>query len=475
MPCAPNCITIGDMNGLSVSRRQLWKEIWTLAWPIAGANLLLRGAAIVDTAMVGRLGAVPLAGIGIAQVPVFLSMAVERGLGVGGQVLIAYHTGANEPERRLKVARAVVVLSSFVALGLAALLWFVSPWLCRLMGADDAMLAQSMNYLKVYLLIFLFSGWFSTFSAIFQGVGDSRTPLYVTGAVNVCHIAVAYTLIYGHFGMPRLGVAGAATAIGVSELMGAVVLAGIAMRRGLWAPGFKGLSLRAARAVWNLGSPTIVERVLVTGMQGFYTRLLTGFGTAAFAAHRIGVDMEAVSFLPALGFGQAATTTVGQRLGAGDEQGARRAGWATTQMAAIFMGILALSFYFFAAQWMRVFTSDPEVIAYGVKFCTVAASIQIPLAFAIVLSGALRGAGETRWVMMMPLVGGWLFRLPLGYLLGYVWGFGLMGVWWMMLADWMVRGALLSLKFRYMKFSLGEKIRVPAKPALAVAGHEIGE
>jgi putative MATE family efflux protein len=399
---------------------------------------------------------------------------VERGLGVGGQVLVAYHTGAGELERRLKVARAVVALSSLVALAVAGILWLASPAICRLVGADEAMLAQAMSYLHVYFLIFLFSGWFSTFTAIFQGAGDSKTPLYVTGAVNVCHVAVSYLLIFGKFGLPQMGVAGAAVAIGVSELMGAVILGAIAARRGLWAPGFKGLSWGATRAVWRLGSPTVVERLLVNGMQGFYTRLLTGFGTAAFAAHRIGVDMEAVSFLPALGFAQAATTIVGQRLGAKDHEGARRAGWVTTQISCIFMGILGLSFYFFAEQWMRLFTPDPEVIKYGVKFCTVAAFIQIPLAFAMVISGALRGAGETRWVMMMPLVGGWLFRLPLGYLLGYVWGFGLMGVWWMMLVDWATRGALLSLKFKYMRFRLADKVRAPLRSAPAEEGQESG-
>jgi putative MATE family efflux protein len=218
----------------------------------------------------------------------------------------------------------------------------------------------------------------------------------------------------------------------------------------------------------------VIERLLVNGMQGFYARMLTGFGTAAFAAYRIGVDMEAVAFLPALGFGQAATTAVGQRLGARDPDGARRAGWVTTQMAAIFMIAMGATFYFFAEEWMRLFTSDPEVIAKGVKFCTVAALIQIPLPFSMVVSGALRGAGETRWVMAMPFLGGWLVRLPLGYLLGYVWGFGLMGVWWTMLIDWCIRGSLTALKFRYMKFRLADMVHPPPSPVPVVATREVG-
>jgi putative MATE family efflux protein len=462
------------MSAPPVSRRELWKEIWKLAWPIAGSNFLLRGAVIVDTAMVGRLGAAALAGLGIAQIPIFLAMAVERGLGVGGQVLIAYHTGAKEPERRLKVARAVVALSLLIAISVAVLLWFVTPTLCRWMGASDAMLAHALSFLKVYYIVFVFSGLFFVFTAIFQGAGDSKTPLYVTVGVNAVHVLMSYLFIFGSHGCPKMGVAGAALSLGASEFLGTIVLATIATRRGLWSPGIKGLSWGATKAVYRIGGPTVLERLFVNGMQGFYTRMLTGFGTAAFAAHRIGIDMEAFAFLPAMGFGQAATTAVGQRLGAGDPDGARRAGWVTAQISVMFMGILGLSYYFFAEQWMRLFTSDPEVIAYGIRFCTIAAFIQIPLAFAIVIAGALRGAGETRWVMAMPIVGGWLVRLPLSYLLGYVMGFGVMGVWWTMFVDWTIRGSLISLKYRYMKFRLGEKVRIPAKPAPVVATREIG-
>jgi putative MATE family efflux protein len=462
------------MLRLKKPRLELWREIWMLAWPIAGTNFLLRGAMIVDTAMVGRIGAAALAGVGIAHVPVFLSMAVERGLGVGGQILIAYHTGAKEPERRLKVARAVVALSFLVAIAVAVLLMVISPTLCRWMGANDEMMREALRFLNVYYWVFIFSGMFYVFSAIFQGAGDTRTPLYVTIGVNACHVILSYIFIFGKFGLPSQGVAGAAWALGVSECLGTITLAILATRRGLWSPGIRGLSWGATKAVSRLGGPTVVERLIVNGMQGVYTRLVTGFGTAAFAAHRIGIDMEAFAFLPALGFGQAATTAVGQRLGAGDPKSARRAGWVTAQMSVILMGLLGLSYFFFAEEWMRLFTTDPEVIAYGVRFCTVAACIQVPLAFALTIAGALRGAGETRWVMTMPLVGGWLIRLPLSYLLGYVLGFGIMGVWWTMFIDWFIRGSLISLKFRFMKFRMGEKVRMAPKPPPVVATREVG-
>ncbi|HUU44136.1 MAG TPA: MATE family efflux transporter [Acidobacteriota bacterium] len=462
------------MPAPALTSRELFRDVWRLAWPIAGTNFLLRGTAIVDTAFVGRLSATALAGLGIAQVPLFLSMAVMRGLGIGAQVLIAYHTGAKEPERRLKVARAVVVLSTVVALLIAVFLWFISPSLCRLIGADEPMLAESMRFLYVYYILFIFSGLFFVFSAIFQGAGDARTPLYTTLGVNVIHVVVSYATIFGHLGSPKLGVVGAALGLGVSELAGTVVLAILAVRRGLWQPSFRGLSLGATRAVWRIGAPTVGERLLVNGMQGAYYRLLTGFGTAAIAAHRIGIDMEAVAFLPALGFGQAGTTLVGQHLGANDPVSARRAGWITTWIAVAFMGTLGLTYYFFAEQWMRLFTNDPEVIALGIRFCRVAAFIQVPLAFALVLAGALRGAGETRWVMAIPFLGGWMIRIPLGYLFGYVLGFGLMGVWWMMLVDWIVRGVVITVKFSFMKFRLGEKVRIPPKPPPVVPTRELG-
>jgi putative MATE family efflux protein len=257
---------------------------------------------------------------------------------------------------------------------------------------------------------------------------------------------------------------GASLGLGISEGVGAIVLGVIAYRRGLWNPKIKGLSLGAAKAVWSLGSPTAAERLIVNTMQGFYYRFLTAFGPAAIAAHRIGIDMEAVAFLPALGFGQAATTMVGQRLGAKDEKGAREAGWMTTWIAVGFMTLLGLSFYLFSRQWIAIFTDDPAVRVLGIKFCTVAAAIQIPLALSLVLAGALRGAGETRWVMGVPVLGGWIVRLPLSYLFGYTFGFGLMGVWWSMMGDWLTRALALAFKFKTLKFRLGQRMRLPVPP-----------
>ncbi|MBD3297281.1 MAG: hypothetical protein GF341_01395, partial [candidate division Zixibacteria bacterium] len=253
------------MLRIGEARLALWKEIWRLAWPIAGTNLLLRGAVIVDTAMVGRLGAAPLAGLGIAQIPLFLSMAVMRGMGVGGQILVAYHTGAQEPERRLKVARAVVVISSVVAVLVAVILWLISPLLCRLMGANEAMTVHALKYLNIYYIVFIFSGLFYVFSSIFQGAGDSRTPLYVTLGVNACHVFISYVTIFGKLGFFEQGVAGAAWSLGVSEMLGTVVLATIAARRGLWQPGIRKFSLGAIRAVMRLGGPTVGERLIVNG------------------------------------------------------------------------------------------------------------------------------------------------------------------------------------------------------------------
>jgi putative MATE family efflux protein len=453
------------MLGFTPDRRRLFREIWTLAWPIAGSNFLSRAASIVDTAMIGRVSATALAGMGIAQVPVFVAMAVQRGLGIGGQVLIAYHTGAREPERRLKVARAVVAICALVSIGLGLLLWPLSPWMCRFMGAQGETLQHALSYLRIYYLALVFSGTFFVFSAIFQGAGDSRTPLVVTLGVNLLHVLIAYTAIFGKFGAPKLGVMGASLGLGISEGAGAIALAAIAYRRGLWNPDIKGLSLRAAKAIWGLGSPTAAERLIVNTMQGFYYRFLTDFGPAAIAAHRIGIDMEAVAFLPALGFGQAATTIVSQRLGAKDEKGARQAGWMTTWIAVAFMTILGLSFYLFSHQWIALFTDDPAIRVLGVKFCTVAAAIQIPLALALVLAGALRGAGETRWVMLTPVLGGWIVRLPLSYLFGYTLGFGLMGIWWSMMGDWVTRSLALALKFKTLKFRLGSRMHLPVPPA----------
>jgi len=424
------------------SNQSLLPALVRLALPIAGSNLLQRGVGIVDTLMVGRLGAAELAAVGLSQLLIFFLMALVYGLGIGCTVSVAYHTGAGDQDERARAIRASLLLGLAASGGLTILGLFVSEPTARFLGASGSVLTLTVEYLVITWTFFIFKVMLHMVASIFYGVGDSRTPLAVIVFVNLIHVGIAFPLVFGWAGVPRMGVPGAAFASVVSEAFGAVSLLVIAFRRG-W------LSWRGR---WG-GSPAMGERLVTHGMQLVYAKLVIAFGVAAYAAHQVGLNIEALSFLPALGFAQAATTVVGQRLGAGDGPAARRSGIYAAWLAVATMSAFGITYILFPSEWVALFTADQEVLGYSRSLMWIMAFLQPPLAVALALKGALRGAGETKVVLYAAILGGWVVRLPLAYLFGIYLDLGLVAVWLTMWLDWWVRGAVVLLRFRRMRWT----------------------
>lgn len=419
------------------------RAVLRLALPIVASNLLQRGVGIVDALMVGRLGAAELAAVGLAQLLIFFQMALVYGLGVGLTVMVAYHTGAGDAARRAHTVRSGLALGLALAVGLSLLGLWGSRWAAALLGASGRVLELSVAYLLVSWILFAFLVFLHLLSAIFQGAGDTRTPLKVVTAVNLLHVAVALPLIFGFLGAPALGVVGAAVGSGVSEAVGVAWLVALARRRGLLLPGAwtdREAVLRMGRVGW----PAIGERLVTNGMQLAFARVVIGFGVAVYAAHQVGLNIEALSFLPGLAFAQAATALVGQRVGARDPEGARRTAGQALLVCLAVMTAFGLAFVLAPGLWVRLFTPEPEVLAWGEPLLRIMGLLQVPLALALVVAGSLRGAGETRTVLWAAIVGGWVVRIPLAVVLGIWAGYGILLVWLTMVLDWAVRAVLMG-------------------------------
>jgi putative MATE family efflux protein len=423
-----------------------------LALPIVGSNLLQRGVGIVDTLMVGRLGAAELAAVGLAQLLIFFQMALVFGLGIGLTVMVGYHTGAGDAARRAQTIRTGLALGLGLAAGLSFLGLWGSRWAAALLGATDRVLDLAVAYLVVSWLLFAFLVFLHLLSAIFQGAGDTRTPLKVVSVVNLLHVAVALPLVFGLLGAPALGVVGAAVGSGVSEAVGVAWLLVLARRRGLLLPGAwadREAVLRMGRVGW----PAIGERLVTNGMQLVFARVVIGFGVAVYAAHQVGLNIEALSFLPGVAFAQAATALVGQRVGARDPEGARRAAGQALLVALAVMSAFGVAFVLAPALWVRLFTPEPEVLAWGAPLLRIMGLLQVPLAIALALAGSLRGAGETRSVLLAAIVGGWVVRIPLAVGLGVWAGYGILVVWLTMVLDWVVRALLMGWRLTHLDWA----------------------
>ena len=431
--------------------KEMRKIIYALAFPIVGTNLLLRGVGIVDTAMVGHISAEAQAAVGMSQWIILMMMAIMWAINIGGTVAVANYTGAKDDDNRIASADTAFwsgVLCSFLMI-LAA--FFSTGTIAGLMGADANLLEDVISYMLIIGLFFPSKAIIMVVSGIFQGFGDTKTPFRVIIGVNIVHILIGFPLTFGMVGFPRLEIHGVALATGISETIGAGYLIYLAYKKNLLS--FKRFSPNKLKSIIKIGLPIFGERLTTSTMQITYTRLVLLTSISAYAAHTVGMMIEAIAFLPGFGFAQAATTLVGQNIGAKLPHMAKKYSNQALIIGIAVMSFLGLTYWVLPGMWMRIFSNDPEVIEYGKLFCKFAAVLQAPLAITMILAGALRGAGQTRWVLYTTIVGAWFFRVPIGYIFGDYLGMGIFYIWLAMPIDWFVRAGMMFIKYKTHKWT----------------------
>ncbi|WP_224959424.1 MATE family efflux transporter [Geomonas subterranea] len=438
----------------STKRVSIRRNVAALSMPVLLSSLFQRLVSIVDIFMVGGLGAAAIAATGLGQLLIFVTMTVFWGFSTGANVVIAHLWGAG---RRLEARRTAFASLLFCAvLAVAATLLGIGFGrdIAVFLGASPDVLAYASDYIRLVFLYFGFTAGLNILSAIMQGTGNTRTPMEGILLVNVLHVAIAYPLIYGHLGFPRYGVLGAAYAINLSEAAGFSYLLIQALRKGYLKIGRPDLPL--LKKVIAIGYPVALERVAQQSGQLFYSKFIIGFGTAAYAAHQIGLSIESLSFMPGAGMGIAAATLMGQSIGARKLRRAHMSHTEALRLAVLVMGCMALLFLFLPHQLIALFTHDPQVIEKGSVFLRLVAFAQVPLAISFVYAGSLRGTGDTHYVFLVTLVSMWGIRVLLSYIAAVPLRLSLYAVWSVFLIDWFFRAG--AFWWRYQRRDLHQVV-----------------
>jgi putative MATE family efflux protein len=313
------------------------------------------------------------------------------------------------------------------------------------LGAESTVIELALPYSTLIFLVIPFTVLIQVLSSILQGTGDTRTPMYAMIVVNLLHILIAYPLIYGRWGAPALGLKGAAIAVGLAEATGAAYL--MLHCYPIMKSSSK-LRLDLIRSIWDVGAPVSGERIVQQAGILIYTKLVLLYGTIAYAAHQVGLSIESLSFLPGHGFAIAAATMVGQSIGAGKYTRAKLENWEANRLAIVIMTGMGIVFFFFPYILLRAFTTDEAVIELGTVFLKIVALLQIPLALTMVIAGSLRGAGDTRFIMVATMIGMWGVRVPMALIVALWLNLSVYYVWMAMIADWTVRMALLLWRYQ---------------------------
>jgi MATE family multidrug resistance protein len=415
------------------------REVWELAYPVVLTQLSATLMGVVDTAMVGRLGATELAAAGFGSIWIWTVFSLFYGTAGGVQTFVAHHDGAGQPER----CGVWAWHGLYVVVPVAALVCFGAlPWvaeLLALLGGSPELQQNASAYAAARLPGEAALAVVMVVTAFFRGIGDTRTPLYVGIFANALNALLDYGLIFGRLGLPEWGVAGAGAATAVAHWAGAFAMLALFRRRRLarrYVTAPVRPSLEAAARFLRTGAPMGGQWFL--GMLSFavFTTLVARMGDASMAASQAFLMLLSMSFMQAIGISIAAQTLVARYKGAGEPDAAHRS-YASSLGLGIGLAIaVAVLFVCAPGPLLRLFTDDPGVVALGRPLLAIGALYQLCDAVAIVSQGALRGAGDTRWPFLVETAFGWGVFVPLAYLLGVTLDLGLTGAW---------SGACLSL------------------------------
>lgn len=424
-------------------------RVLALALPAVGEQLLNMAVGLVDTFMVGHLGASAVAAVGLANQAIMLATTFFAAIATGVTALVARHTGAHESEGADRILHQGYLLGALLGVAATGLALALAGPIIAALRAPADVIAPGETYLRIASTVFISAAWMFIGNAALRGAGDTRSPMLIMLVVNVINIVVAYLFIYGPGPFPQLGVAGSALGAAAGRGVGGLLATYL-----LWR-GRAGLKLRLAqlrpdvaqiKRIVNIGLPAGAELLMMRLGMTVYVTTVAALGTTAYAAHQLALQGESLAFMPGFGFAVAATTLVGQGLGAGDPGRARADAYLAQRIALILMSAMGVLFFFFAGPIIDVFIDDPAVVQLGIWPLRLVAFSQPALATMMVLSGGLRGAGDTRATLVITAAGLWLIRLPLALLL--TGPLGLIGAWIAMGVDLNLRGLGMWLRFR---------------------------
>jgi multidrug resistance protein, MATE family len=436
---------------MSDFRKEL-RPMWALAWPLAVAELgwMLQG--LIDLIMAGPLGPAAIGGGTLANLLFYPIAICGTGVLLGMDTLVSQSFGAEDPLD----CRKSLVSGIWVALGLTPplvlIMWALIP-LMQALGTNPRVLAQFEPYLKALIWSILPLLLYSALRRYLQAVNLVKPVTFSLLTANIINVVGNWVLMYGHWGAPAMGLEGSGWSTAIARVyMAAILLIALVRHERAtgrllatisWRPEFPRI-----RRLIALGLPAAGQIGIEGGVFAVATVLCARLDEVSLAAHSIAINVVSTTFMVPLGISSAAAVRVGQAVGRKDVRGVALSGWTAVLLGASFMGAAALALWLIPRWIVRIFSSDPAVIASGAVLLEICAAFQLFDGFQVVTTGALRGLGDTHTPMLAHLAGYWAIGLPIGYWLCFHYGWGAAGIWVGLSLALILIGATLLLVWR---------------------------
>lgn len=433
----------------------LHKSIWLLALPMILETGIMNVAQVLDTYWVGKLGSAALAAVTISITIRWVLNSLGNGLGIGGLAVVARRIGERDQKAAAHATWQTILLGIFVSLVLTSVGLALARPILVLLGADAEVLPLGLAYLRVsfggvctVILVFVIN-------SLLRGAGEARWAMAVLWLATAVNVVVEPLLVFGWGPFPELGVAGSAWAnvlgFGSGVLMQFVVLLSGRARIGIDLRDLRP-DLPLMGRIVRIALPSTVQMVLRSSSRLLIVGLIGLYGTFAMAGYGVANRLLIIALIPCFGLGNAASTLVGQNLGAQKPGRAEKTAWWVSAYSSGYMLVIGILFFALARPLVAFFDATPEVVAYGTECMRIVAPSLIANAAGVVLARSFDGAGNTVPAMAVNLVTLWGLEAPLAFGLSRWAGLGLTGVFWGRAVANMANGFLFAAWFRRGKW-----------------------
>lgn len=432
-------------------------SVISLALPAIAEMALHTAVGVADTIMISRLiSKEALAGSGFVNQIVFMLVFIFSSFNTGAVAMVARSYGEKNYKKLNKIAGQNISINIIIGIVIMILALVFSKEIFSIYDMEQAVIDYTHAYFSiiVYGVIFLFVSFAG--AALLRGVGDTKTPLYIALLANVLNIIGNYVLITGFWIFPEMGIAGAAVSTTLSRFVSASLFVYILFfKKYLIHISFKDLYFKGAviKVLWKFSYPGAIEQALMQTSFVVTGVVVSSLDTLSEAAFRIIINIASLSFMPAVGISLAAAALVGKALGEKDVDRALKTGYSAALLGVLWGVFMSAILLLFPRQMILPFTAEESLIAISIIPLAVLAINQPLQNYMIVMSGALRGAGDTRSVMAITALRVWTLFVPITFVLVHFYGKGIISVWIAEIISFVVFCIVIHLRFAGEKWS----------------------
>jgi len=432
---------------------KIFREILYLAIPAVGEMTLYMMIWIFDTMMIGKYGgelAVSSVGLSTEIIYSFFNIIIAVGISTALTSLISRAIGSKDYKKAETIANAGIKIAVVLAFIFFSLLFFVPDKILNLAGATKEMLPLATRYAKISSFSFFLLTISSTTNGIFRGVKDTKTSLYVAGSINVVNLFLDYVLIFGNLGFPEWGITGAAVATVAGNFIGILLQWSRLKKLPFKIPLFSWVSKKDIWEIIRFAVPSGLQEANFSLSRLLGLTFILSLGTTAFAANQIGIAIEAISTMPGWGVAIACTALVGHSIGENKPNKSQEYTLYSMIIASIFMGALAVFFFFVPKTLISFFINkqEIEVIRIGAMCLQVAAFEQIPIAFVTVLGSYFKGIGNPKIPFYVSFFTNWFLRIPIAFYLISILRLPVHIFWIITTFQWLLESIVLYYLYR---------------------------